>query len=261
MTLRNRKRRAIDEQGGFKDESMKPSEYFDLLVTFQSLNENLDEKCDEELLGIEEIEMALQNNESIFYIKESECLNVVLIELNMDVMAAATKIMDSPTKVISEIVPINEVVKTRMDYILEKAVKLAGNKMIEGDSFTVRYDIRGERHLKSEEELFTKVSQELIEKLNLICDEVDPDWVVQIEVVGENTGISVLKPTELFKKNLTNLESSKEDIYGSEEVKRLNNINLNNKLMSILFVLVSFLFCMACIDFSILIEEVFQHLS
>ena len=212
MKLSDKKVTTINEDVGFKNESMEPTEYFDLLVTFQSLNENLDEKYDEELLGIKEIELALQNKESIFYIKESECLNVVLIELNMDVMAAATKIMDSPTRVISEIVPINEVVKTRMDYILEKAVELASNRMIEGDSFTVRCDIRGERHLKSEEELFIKVSQELIEKLNLIYDEIDPDWVVQIEVIGENTGISVLKPNELFKKNLTNLESFKEDI-------------------------------------------------
>ncbi len=250
MKLSDKKVTTINEDVGFKNENMEPSEYFDLLVAFQSLNKNLDEKYDEELLGIKEIELALQNNEFLFYIKESECLDVVLIELNMDVMAAATKIMDSPTKVISEIVPINEVVKTRMDYILKKAVELAGNKMIEDDSFTVRYDIRGERHLKSEEELFANVKQELIEKLNLTYDEVNPDWVVQIEVVGENTGISVLKPTELFKKNLTNSESFKEDIYEPEEMKRLDNINLNNRLISILFVLISFFF-MACTDFSI----------
>ncbi|MCE7699597.1 MAG: THUMP domain-containing protein [Methanobacterium paludis] len=252
MKLSDKKVTTINEDIVFKTENAEPTEYFDLLVAFQSLNENLDERYDEELLGIKEIELALQNNESIFYIKESECLNVVLIELNVDVdaVAAAMKIRDSPTTVISEIVPINEVVKTRMDYILEKAVELAGNKMIEGDSFTVRYDIRGERHLKFEQELFTKINQELIEKLNLKYDEVDPDWVVQIEVVGENTGISVLKPTELFKKNLINLESFKEDIYGPEEMKRLDNINLNNRLISVLFVLISFFF-MACTDFSI----------
>lgn len=242
MKLSDKKITTINEDVGFKNESMEPTEYFDLLVTFQSLNENLDEIYDEELLGIKEIELALQNKESIFYIKESECLNVVLIELNMDVMAAATKIMDSPTRVISEIVPINEVVKTRMDYILEKAVELAGNRMIEGDSFTLRYDIRSERHLKSEEELFIKVSQELIEKLNLIFDEIDPDWVVQIEVIGENTGISVLKPNELFKKNLTNLESFKEDIPRSEEMKGLNDINFNNRLISTFVVLIVFFF-------------------
>ena len=71
---------------------------------------------------------------------------------------------------------------------------------------------------------------------------VDPDWVVQIQVVGENTGISVLKPTELFKKNLTNLESFNEDIHGSEEVEGLNNINLNNRLISAFVVLVFFFF-------------------
>ncbi|AEG17945.1 MAG: THUMP domain-containing protein [Methanobacterium paludis] len=226
---------AITERGVFKDEKIRPNEYFDLLVTFQSHNENFE---GEELFGIEEIEMALQSREITCYIKESECLNGVLVELNMDPVTAAMKIMDSPTRFLHKIIIINKVVRTRMDYILEKVVELAMNKMAEDDTFAVRCDLMGRRLIKSEEELFNMVTQELIEKLNFKCDEINPDWVVQIEVIGENTGISVLKPTELFKKSLNNLEGFKEDIYGSEEsINDLDNINLNSKLLSVFFIL------------------------
>ena len=66
---------AITEREVFKDEKIKPNECFDLLVTFQSHNENLG---GEELLGIEEIEIALKSGEPNFYIKESECLNRIM---------------------------------------------------------------------------------------------------------------------------------------------------------------------------------------
>jgi tRNA acetyltransferase TAN1 len=31
-------------------------------------------------------------------------------------------------------------------------------------------------------------------------NQISPDWIIQIEVVGENTGISVLKLENIFKK-------------------------------------------------------------
>ncbi|BDZ66757.1 hypothetical protein [Methanobacterium ferruginis] len=45
-----------------------------------------------------------------------------------------------------------------------------------------------------------RVSDELIDKLNLKADGTDFDWVVQLEVVGENTGISILNPDQILKK-------------------------------------------------------------
>ena len=45
-----------------------------------------------------------------------------------------------------------------------------------------------------------KITEELVEKFNLEANGADSDWVVQIEVVGENTGISVLDPEMILKK-------------------------------------------------------------
>jgi len=154
----------------------------------------------EELLGIEEIELALGSYEPILNIKKSEFPNVIQIELTMEPAEALNILKNTPTTVISKVVPIEFVVRTRMNKIIEKATILAGEKVDSGDSFSVRCDLRGRKYIKSKDELINSVSEQLIEKLNLLKEEKDPDWVVQVEVVGENTGISVLKPEEILKK-------------------------------------------------------------
>ena len=41
---------------------------------------------------------------------------------------------------------------------------------------------------------------ELIEKFEAVNDDTDSDWIIQVEVVGENTGISILNPEMIPKK-------------------------------------------------------------
>ncbi|MEN6574446.1 THUMP domain-containing protein [Methanobacterium aggregans] len=144
--------------------------------------------------------MALQNNESIVNIEGTEFINVVLVQLNMDPLEAAMKLKDAQTTVISKVVPIEEVVRTRKDAILEKVLIIAGEKIEKNESFVVRCDLRGRSYFESSEDLVSSVREELLEKLNLKLNEQNPEWVVQLEVVGENTGISILRPGELFKK-------------------------------------------------------------
>lgn len=181
---------------------IKPVDGFNLLVTIQG---HKDSNTGEELIGIEEIELALSSYEPVLYIKESQYPNVVLVELTMDPEEAVAILKEAPTTVISKVVPIDTVVKTQMDTILEKTWAIAREKMNSGDTFVVRADLRGRRHIKSKEELIEAVSNELIDKLegNLdpqTLDTKDPDWIVQLEVVGDDTGISVLKPYQLLKK-------------------------------------------------------------
>lgn len=154
----------------------------------------------EELVGIEEIELILQKYESVLNIKESNFPNVILIDLNMDPLEAVKIIANTPTTVISKVVPIESVVRTNLEGILEKVVSLAGDKVSSGDSFNLICDLRGRKYLKSRNELLTRISGELIEKFNLNVDGKDPDWVVQLEIVGENTGISILSPEKILKK-------------------------------------------------------------
>ena len=44
------------------------------------------------------------------------------------------------------------------------------------------------------------VTNELLNNLDFTVEETNPDWIVQIEVVGEDTGISVLKPHQIIIK-------------------------------------------------------------
>lgn len=151
-------------------------------------------------MGIEEIEMALQNDEKVFNIKDSNFPNVILIDLAMEPLDAVKLLDDAQTTVISKVVLIENVVRTRLDIILEKILDLANNRIVSGDSFKVICDLRGRKYIKSREELIEKISEELVEKFDAQTDGSDADWVVQVEVVGENTGISILNPEMIPKK-------------------------------------------------------------
>jgi tRNA acetyltransferase TAN1 len=178
-------------------ELIKPTETFNLLVTLQG---HKDENVGEELMGTEEIELILQNYEDVLNIKESNFPNVILIDLIMDPLEAVKIIANTPTSVISKVVPIESVVRTNLDSIAEKVVNLASDKVSSGDSFKLICDLRGRKYIKSKTELLDKISRELTEKFNLSDDGIDSDWVVQLEVVGENTGISILSPDKILKK-------------------------------------------------------------
>ena len=118
----------------------------------------------------------------------------------MEPLEAVKIIANTPTTVISKVVPIETVVRTRLDSILEKVANLAGDKVSPGDSFNLICDLRGRKYIKSKDELMDRTSEELIEKFNLKADGKDSDWVVQLEVVGENTGISILSLDKILKK-------------------------------------------------------------
>ena len=144
--------------------------------------------------------MALKYHEKVLSVKESNFSNVLLIDLAMEPLDAVKLIGNAPTTVISKVVLIEKVVRTRLDSILEKVIDLAGDRVVSGDSFRVICDLRGRKYIKSKEDLVERISEELIERFNLQYNGPDVDWVVQVEVVGENTGISMLNPEMILKK-------------------------------------------------------------
>ena len=64
--------------------------------------------------------MALQNDEKVLNIKESNFPNVILIDLAMEPLDAVKLLENAQTTVISKVVLIEDVVRTRLDIILEK---------------------------------------------------------------------------------------------------------------------------------------------
>lgn len=165
-----------------------------------TLQGHKDAHAGEELVGMDEIELALSSYEPVLYIKESQYPNVILVELTMDPEEAVAILKEAPTTVISKAIPIDTVVKTRMDIILERVLLTAGEKISSENSFVVRCDLRGREYIESKEELIETVTNELLNNIDVTADEINPDWIVQIEVVGEDTGISILKPHQILKK-------------------------------------------------------------
>ncbi len=96
---------------------IESTENFDMVVLFDYTD------CEEgkdELLGIEELEQTLENVTPELYIKETESIDVVLVELGTDSVVVANKISNTPTKIISRVVPINTVVGTSQKSIIRK---------------------------------------------------------------------------------------------------------------------------------------------
>lgn len=89
------------------------------------------------------------------------------------------------------VIPIEKVVRTELEDIQVAVTELA-SKIIENESFRVTVEKR-----------FTQIStKDVIEtaaaNIERKVDLENPDKVVLVEIVGKFTGISVVKPSELF---------------------------------------------------------------
>lgn len=167
---------------------MKPTEKFNLLVTFEE-----DLNLNEQLSKVDEIEMTLKNLTDSFYIKESEINNVLMVELGSEDLKKSLKLAEESMGTASRLIHIESVVRTRMDIIVEKVINMTSDKIKIGETFKIKCDLRGSKYISSKEILLKSLLTEISEGLKLTPDEYDPDWFIHIEVVGENTGISVLK--------------------------------------------------------------------
>jgi tRNA acetyltransferase TAN1 len=176
--------------------SLKVPENFNLLVTLRGQKGGT---AGEEIVGLEETEMALSRYEGELRVIESDFPNVMMFDLNMDPLEAVNIIKNSPTTVISKVVPVEAVVRTRLDSIIEKVIALVSEKVEAGETFRVICDLRGRRYISSAGELVEAVSEALMERFP-ITESDEPDWIIQIEVVGDSTGVSVLKPHQVIKK-------------------------------------------------------------
>ncbi|MGB7968673.1 MAG: THUMP domain-containing protein [Methanobacterium sp.] len=170
--------------------SINPTEKFELIVIFD------DSDSKEELLGITELEQTLENVDLKLYIKESECSNVVFVECERNCVEAAKQIKNTPSKRISHIIPINSVLKTNFDEIISKIRELSLELIESGDTFNVKCDVMKNTEL-TKDQIIDVVKADLID-LNLKFDDKNPKWQIYIGVIGENTGLSIIKSNDLI---------------------------------------------------------------
>lgn len=92
---------------------------------------------------------------------------------------------------VQRIIPVDMVVDTNLDQIKEAAKEL-GKQITEGESFKIEIEERESPY--SRRELIDAIADVVDRKVSL----ESPDRVVQVEVLGEYTAISVARPDEII---------------------------------------------------------------
>ena len=134
--------------------------------------------------------------------QEPEILNVGMRGILMvNTIIEPSKIIDYvKNKMIEEpwliryclrIIPIQMITETEIDKIKQNVIKLK-NVIQKNDSYRITIEKRNTDI--SSTEIITEIANIFPNKVSLN----QPDWIVLIEILGNDTGISILKDDELF---------------------------------------------------------------
>jgi len=134
--------------------------------------------------------------------QEPEILNVGMRGILMvDTIIEPTKIIDwVRNKIVEEpwliryclrIIPIQSITETNIDKIKQNVIKLK-DSIQKNDSYRITIEKRNASI--STNEIITEVAKIFPNKVSLN----KPDLIVLIEILGDKTGISILKDSELF---------------------------------------------------------------
>ena len=134
--------------------------------------------------------------------QEPEILNVGMRGILMvNTIIKPSKIIDwVKNKIIEEpwliryclrIIPIQRMTDTEIDKIKQNVIKLK-NTIQKNDSYRITIEKRNTSI--SSNEIITEVAEIFPNKVSLN----QPDWIILIEIIGNETGISILKNDELF---------------------------------------------------------------
>jgi len=134
--------------------------------------------------------------------QEPEILNVGMRGILMvDTTIEPSKIIDwIRNKIIEEpwliryclrIIPIQRITDTELDKIKQTVIKLK-DTIQKNDSYRITIEKRNTNI--SSNEIITEVAEIFPNKVSLN----QPDWIILIEIIGNETGISILKNDELF---------------------------------------------------------------
>jgi len=134
--------------------------------------------------------------------QEPEILNVGMRGILMvNTLIDPSKIIDYvKNKMIEEpwliryclrIIPIQRITDTEIDKIKQNVIKLK-DTIQKNDSYRITIEKRNTSI--SSNEIITEVAEIFPNKVSLN----QPDWIILIEIIGNETGISILKNDELF---------------------------------------------------------------
>ncbi len=146
--------------------------------------------------GMWEIQWAVENCRVI----KTRYRGLFLIEADEK---ALQKIRDYETTAICKVIPLDTVVSAQLPQIVKGSIDTAQEKLNQGESFAVRCNRRG-FHIPSNE-IEREIGSRIVEILKNPVDLNNPDKIVLIEIIDQKAGISVLKDSEILKKEVIEL--------------------------------------------------------
>ena len=134
--------------------------------------------------------------------QEPEILNVgmrgilmvnTVIEPSKIIDLVKNKIIEEPwlIRYCLRIIPIQSITETEIDKIKQNVIKLK-DTIQKNDSYRITIEKRNTNI--SSNEIITEIAKIFPNKVSLN----QPDWIILIEILGDKTGISILKNNELF---------------------------------------------------------------
>ena len=166
---------------------------FNLIITTSRFNE---EDAQDEILDLLEMFDDVEAESEI-----TEIVGLLLARTILDPFLVIQKLKElvklEPWQVryVLRVLPIEAVVRTELDAIKEVVKKLA-SKMNLAETFRITVE---KRHSS-----FTS-----IQVINAVAEEIknnvdleDPDWVILVEIVASQTGVSIIRPDQVFSSTL-----------------------------------------------------------
>ena len=134
--------------------------------------------------------------------QQSEILNVgmrgiLMVNTNVEPSKIITwiknKVVEEPwlIRYCLRMIPIQIITETKMSKITENIIELK-NVIKQNDSYRITIEKRNTD--MSSTEMITEIAKIFPNEVSLN----QPDWIVLIEILGDNTGISILKDSEMF---------------------------------------------------------------
>ena len=130
---------------------------------------------------------------------ESEIIEIkgmILVQSSLDPIAVIDKLKDlvasEPWQIryILRVLPVQVVVPTRLDTIRQAARELITK--IGNDTFRVTVEKR--HHSLGSMQIVKAIADQISNKVDL----ENPGWVILVQVLGGRTGVSVLRPNQIF---------------------------------------------------------------
>ncbi len=127
----------------------------------------------------------------------TEMSGILTAETNLDPVEVVRKIkemvLDEPWSVryCLRIIPIQKVIETNIEEI-EKTVSEMSEEIIDGETYRISIEKRNSN--LSSQEIIKKIANKIKNKVSLEF----PDKVVLIEILGNKTGVSILKKSDVL---------------------------------------------------------------